>query len=124
MARNQKNFSWFKYLKDNAAEFNIRGEDGGAWTAVDGHATFDAANPSLSGINKRNHPRYAVAQDAATFRTVKGIIYTPTAFAAIDLGDTVSVPVEGSGTNVNYTVVEKIGEKWVGAKASRHLADA
>lgn len=124
MARNQKNFKYFKYLKNDASEFNVRGESGGAFSAVDGNAAFDATKPLLSGITSRNHPRYAVAQDATTLRTVKGIIYTPTAFAAISIGDTIAVQVAGLATTVNYTVIDLIGERWKTAKASHNLADA
>lgn len=124
MARNQKNFTLFTYVDDNADSWNVRGEDGGAFTAVDGHAALNAANPVFGTVTKRRHPRYVVATDATTFRTVKGVIYTPTAYAAINPGDTIAVQVAGLATTVNYLVSAKIGEKLPIAKASRHLADS
>jgi len=123
MARNQKNFSFFKYVDDDGNNWNVRGEDGGAFSGVDGHAT-DLSLPKWGAMSRLRHVRYVVAQDTTTFRTVKGIIYTPTAYAAIAKGDTIAVSVAGLGTTVNYTVTDKIGERNPGAKASRHLADS
>jgi hypothetical protein len=121
MARNQKNFSYFAYLDDNAANWNVKGEDGGALSAVDGHTT-NYTHPVWQGQkDARNHPRYVVAVDPTTFRSIRGIVYTPTAYAAIDIGDTISVQVTGLATNVDYTVTDKIAEKKRNAKASFHL---
>lgn len=124
MARNQKNFKYFLYVDDNADEWNVRGEDGGALTAVDGHAAFDATKPVFGRMTRRRHVRYVVYQDAVTLRTVKGIVYTPTAYAAISPGDIVAVQVTGLATTVNYTVASKIAEKLPLAKAGHELADA
>lgn len=123
MARNQKNFAYQLYVDDNAAQWNVRGEDGGALAAVDGHATFDATKPVWGKQTRRRHVRYVVYQDPVTFRTVKGIVYTAAAFAAIAPGDIVAVQVAGLATTVNFTVKEKIGEKQPLAGASRQLAD-
>lgn len=124
MARNQKNFKLFDYLDDNGVHWCVRGEDGGAGTAVDGHAAFDATKPIFGRTSIRRHPRYAVYQDAVTFRTVKFIVYTPTAFAAIVPGNIVAVQVPGLATTVNYTLSQKIAEKLPVPKASRELADS
>lgn len=124
MARNQKNFKYFAYVDDFAHNWNVRGEDGGAAAAVDGHAAFNAAYPVWGRSSTRRHPRYVVYQDAVTFRTVKAVIYTPTAYNAIALGDIVAVQVAGLATTVNYTVKQKIGEKQPIAGPSRNLADA
>ncbi len=123
MARNQKNFDTFKYTDDNGVDWNVRGEEGGAFSAVDGHST-DYTKPAWGAQTKRRHVRYVVAQDAGTFRTVKGIIYTPAAFAAIAPGDTVNVQVAGLGTDVTYTVSAKIAEKQPIPHAARNLPDA
>lgn len=124
MARNQKNFSYFTYVDDFGATWNVRGEDGGALTAVDGHAALTAGARVWGKTSTRRHPRYVVYQDATTFRSVRGVVYTPTAYAAIAIGDIVAVQVAGLATTVNYAVSQKIGEKQPIAKASRHLADA
>jgi len=58
-----------------------RGRRGGA--AVDGHAAFIATNPVFGKITRRRHPRYIVAMNATTFRTIRFIVYTAAAYAAI-----------------------------------------
>lgn len=124
MARNQKNFSFFTYVDDDAVSWNLRGEDGGAAAAVDGHAVAVATQPTWERT-KLNQPRRVIYQDAATGRIVAPVIYTPTAFAAIAKGDIVAVQVAGLATTVNYTAVKKLGEKKRGTPAfSRHLADS
>jgi hypothetical protein len=123
MPRNQRNFQLQDYTDDNAVQYSVRGEVGGAFAGVDGHAsTF--AFPAWGKMTKNRHVRYVVATDNVTFRTVKGIIYTPTAFAAIGIGDTIAVTVPGLATTVNYTVSQKIGEKQPAVHAARMLADS
>ena len=100
MAANMRNMGYFLYVDDNAANWNVFGEAGGPGSTVDGHAT-DYTAPAFGRATRRRHPRYAVYQDPATFRTYKTVIYTPTAFAAISPGDVVSVPIAGSGTNLS-----------------------
>src|ERR1700686_2927223 len=124
MARNQKNFKYFLYVDDNAFSWNVRGEDGGAGTAVDGHAAFDATKPVFGRTSRRRHPRYIVAQDPVTFRTIKFVVYTAAAYAALAGGTAIAVTVPGLATTVNYNVSEKIGEKMPIAKTSRELADS
>jgi len=121
MARNQKNFSYFKYVDDDANSWNVRGETGGPGAAVDGNAT-DYSLRVFGRNTLRRHVRYALWQDAL-FRTKRTIIYTPTAFAAITSGATLDFPVEGTATAVTYTLAAKIAEKLPKPKASRHLAD-
>lgn len=124
MARNQKNFSYFTYVDDNAVTWNLRGEDGGAGSGVDGHAALTGGAPVWGRTSKRRHPRYVEATDSTTFRKIRFPVYTPTAFAAISGGDTVAVQVQGLATTVNYTVSAKIAEKQPIAATSRHLADS
>ena len=122
MPRNQKNFDNFLYTDDNAVDWTKRGESGGAAAAVDGHATGTGAPTWID--SSRMKVRRVIYQDAVTFRTVDPIIYTPTAYAAISLGDVVAVPVEGLATTVNYTAVKKLPEKQPSRGAARHLADS
>jgi len=124
MARNQKNFKYQLYVDDNAASWNVRGEDGGALAAVDGHAAFNATFPVFGRQTRRRHVRYVEYQDPTTLLTVKGIVYTSAAFAAIAPGDIVAVQVAGLATTVNYTVSAKIAEKIPLAKASTNKADS
>lgn len=123
MARNQKNFSYFTYVDDNGTTWNVRGEDGGAGTAVDGHAALTAGAPVWGRQTTRRHVRYAEATDPTTFRKVRFIVYTPTAFNALTGGQDIAVLVEGLATTVNYDLSAKIAEKQPIAAASRHLAD-
>jgi hypothetical protein len=122
MARNQKNFDNFLYTDDNAVDWTKRGESGGAATAVDGHATGTGAPTWVDSARMR--VRRVIYQDPTTFRTVDPIIFTPTAYAAIDLGDIVAVQVEGLATTVNYTAVKKLAERQPSRGVSRKLADA
>lgn len=123
MPGNRKNFSYFTYTDDNAVDWNLRGEDGGAGSAVDGHSAFTAGAPVWTSNSRRHHVRYVEATDAATFRKIRFVVYTPTAFAAIAGGDPITVPVPGTATTVTYTVSAKIPERQPLAAASRHLAD-
>jgi len=122
MARNQKNFDNFLYTDDNAVDWTKRGESGGAATAVDGHAT--GTNAPVWIDSARMRVRRVIYQDPTTYRTINPIIYTPTAYAAIDLGDIVAVQVEGLATTVNYTAVKKQAERQPFRGVSRKLADA
>jgi hypothetical protein len=123
MAANEKNYELFDYVDDNGFHWCVKGESGGAGSAVDGHAAFVATNPMFGKVTTRRHPRYVVAQNPANFRTIRFIVYTAAAYAAIAGGTTIAVDVPGSGTAVDYTVSAKIGEKMPIAKASRNLAD-
>lgn len=122
MPINQPNKAYFLYVDDNAANWNVFGESGGPAIGVDGHTT-DYTAPVWGRQTVRRHVRYAVYQNATTFRTVKCVIYTPTAFAAIAAGDTVTVPTPGTATDETYVLAAKIAEKQPIPKASRHLAD-
>jgi hypothetical protein len=48
---NRKNKSYFTYVDDNAVTWNVLGEDGGAGTAVDGHAAFIQRHFGRSGLS-------------------------------------------------------------------------
>lgn len=123
MPGNRKNFSYFDYLDDNGAHWQVRGEDSGALSAIDGHAT-DHTQPAFGKVTRLRHPRYAEFTDAATFRKVRGVIYTPTAFAAISPGDTITpAQAPGSATTITYTLSAKIPERMPLPATSRHLSD-
>lgn len=123
MPRARKNFSYFTYVDDNGDVWNVRGEDVGAFTGVDGHAAFTAGAPVWGRNTRRRHVRYVVAEDPGSFRTARGIIYTPAAFAAIAGGDAINVNVPGQDAAVVYNVSQKIPEAQPLPKASRHLAE-
>lgn len=123
MAVNQRNMSYFLYVDDNGASWNVQGEDGGPGSGVDGHAT-DYAHPAFGRATRVRHPRYALYRDASSFRTYRTVVYTAAAFAAIVPGATVTVPVAGGATGVTYTLKQKIGEKLPIPAASKHLAES
>lgn len=121
MARNGKNFQNFLYVDDNAVHWTKRGEDGGAAAAVDGHATRDGSPMWIDSARMR--ARRIIYQDPTTFRTIDPIFYTAAAFAAVALGATLAVQVEGLATTVNYSAVKKVAEKQPARGAARQLAD-
>jgi hypothetical protein len=119
----QRNLAFYTYQTDQGTDMNIKGEMNGPFSALDGHAAPDLANPTFTGINRRNHPRYAFATEPTTFRKTRGIIYTPAAFAAIALGTTVAVSVAGNTGTTNFTITDLQGEKLRRAtETSRNLA--
>jgi len=121
MPGNQPNFAYFDYLDDNGNHWNVRGASGEAATGVDGHTT-DLSSPPFGTQTKRRHVRYAV-YTSPNFRTYRAIIYTPTAFAAISPGDTVTVLEQGAATGVTYTLSAKIPERIPVPTAGQHLTD-
>lgn len=122
MARNQKNFENFLYVDDNGVSWTKRGEVGGDATAVDGHANGTGAPTWIDSARMR--VRRIIYQDPTTFRTVNPIFYTAAAFAAVALGATLAVQVEGLATTVNYNAVKKVAEKQPSRGTSRKLADS
>jgi len=122
MARNQKNFDNFLYVDDNGVDWTKRGESGGDASAVDGHATGTNAPTWID--SSRMKVRRIIYQDPTTFRTVDPIFYTAAAYAAVALGDTLAVQVEGLATTVNYNATKKSPEKQPARGPSRKLADS
>lgn len=124
MARNQKNFSFFTYVDDNGTSWNLRGESGGAASAVDGN-TASVGTQKVWERTKKNQPRRIMYQDSVTGRTVLPVFYTAAAYAAVALGDIIAVQVTGLATTVNYAAIRKLPEHQRGTPAfSRHLADS
>jgi hypothetical protein len=121
MAGNEKNFAWFKYVDDQAVNWNVRGESGGAGSAIDGHAT-DLTLPSFGRQSRRRHVRKCVWKSPGQ-HSVDTIIYTPAAYAAIVAGATLAVPVPGSAGTITYTLAGKIPEKQPIPSAGTHLFD-
>lgn len=124
MARNQKNFKYQTYVDDDGTSWNLRAEDGGAASAVDGHAAAVATQPVWER-KRRNQPRTITYMDSTTGRTIRPVFFTAAAFAGVAKGDIVAVQVAGLATTVNYAAVQKHGEKKQGApNFTRQLADA
>lgn len=120
VAADQTNFENYLYIDDNAVHWTKRGRQGPA-TAVDGSATHDGS-PTWED-SPRMKVRRAIFQDDTTFRTFSAIIYTPTAFAALGLGDVVAVHVAGETATVDYACIKKVAEKQPSRGTTRKLAD-
>jgi hypothetical protein len=123
MAADQPNRAYQLYVDDNGAQWNVMAGSGGPMAGLDGHAAFDPTKPVWGRQTKRRHVRSAVFQDPTTFRIVKGVIFTPTAWAALAAGTTVAVHVPGETATVTYTLSDTIPERQPKAKASRQDAD-
>ena len=119
----QRNMGYQKYLDDQGNEWNVFGEIGGFAAGVDGHVALDNTKPTFGRQSRNRHVRYAVYQDNTTFRKLRFIVYTPTAYAALGAGATLNVKVPGDTANVEYTLLQKIGERQPFANPARTLAD-
>lgn len=123
MPRNQKNFGYLNYVDEASANWNKRGETGGAASAIDGHADADPAFPVWEE-RPFNTVRKWVYMDPTTGRTIRPIFYTHAAWAAVSRGDTLAVDVAGLGTTVNYVAIQEIPERRRGVpNFTRQLAD-
>lgn len=123
MARNQKNFKYQTYVDDGGTSWNLRAESGGAASAVDGTAAAVATQP-VWHRTRFNKPRTIRYMDGTTGRTIDPVFFTAAAYTAIALGDTLAVQVAGLATTVNYTAVQKHGEKRQGTpNFTTQLAD-
>jgi hypothetical protein len=118
----EPNLGYFQYVDDNAVHWSVKGEIAGAATGVDGHATV-STDPAWGRMTRLRHVRYAEYTDLTTRRKYRAIIYTPTAYAAISPGDTVTVYIQGDATGIVYTLSRKIPEKQPVPSAGFHLAD-
>lgn len=126
MAQNSINFANFTYVDDDGISWNKRGEDGGPAAAVDGH-TAPGANQAWRDRGRRQRARAVVYVDdtdvtggrSPTFRKYRAIMYTAAAYAAVALGDSISVPVPGLATSVSYKARDKQGERKIRLGVSR-----
>lgn len=124
MAADQKNFGLFTYVDNDNVSWNKRGEVEAVRQAVDGNAAAGAHPIWRDGSSRGYRVRKIIYQDPTTFRTKTVIFYTAAAYAAVVLKtDTISFPVEGEATAVDYTAVAKIPEHKPGQPFSRQLAD-
>lgn len=122
MAADQKNFQLFKYVDDNGANWNKRGEDNAALNAVNGSSALGAF--PIWEDSARMKVRTITYRDATTFRTKKVIFYTAAAFAAVVVGtDVLALHVEGNAATVAYTAIKKNAERQPSRAAARQLAD-
>ena len=120
----QRNFDYFLYTSDDeATDFCIRSDDDWGNNADSGGAACTGAEPAYGRATTNRHPRYAIYRDPTTFRTFRGVVFTPTAYAALSIGDTLAVTYPGSATPQNYGLVRKVPEKTAAKVVGRQLAD-
>jgi hypothetical protein len=118
----QRNFGYFTYESDDGTSYNLKAD--ADWAAITEHGLAARANGQpryiASGLQKPRRVRYV---DLTTGRSVEGPVGTAAAYAALDIGDTHTFPVTGSGTAVSYTLAAKIGEKVPGSVIQSSLGD-
>jgi len=124
MAADQRNFQTFTYVDDDAVTWNKRGAQDAAINAVDGSTALTTGAALWPRETRRFHTRKAVFQDPTTFRTVRIIVYTAAALAAIvATPPTLALHVAGETGTVNYTLIETIAEVKKRGKTARQLPD-
>lgn len=111
MPADQRNFAYSDYLSDNGTHFCVKADAAWIADAQSGGAactTGVSYGPDTSARAKRS----ATFTDATTFRTVKGPVFTPTAFLALVIGtNTRAIHVPGETATVSYTLTHVTGEK-------------
>jgi hypothetical protein len=119
----QRNFDYFAYDSDDASSYCMRGdEDWGNAAASGGSAC--AGEPAYGRATTRRAPRYAIFRDPVTFRTFKGVVYTPAAYAALVVGtSTRTINVPGNVAAVTYTLVKKVAERIPSTVVGRQNTD-
>jgi len=118
----QRNFGYFTYESDDGTSYNIKAD--ADWAAISAHGLAARASGQpryiASGLQQPRMVRYV---DLTTGRSVRGPVGTAAAYAALNIGDTHTFPVVGSGTSVSYTLAAKIGEKVPGSVIQTSLGD-
>jgi hypothetical protein len=113
MAANQRNFNYSQYVSDDGTTYCLKASQ--EWISAAGNPGGSAAcsaNPAYGRASNRRQPRKVIYRDPTTFRTMTVPVFTPTAYAALDVGAaTQAVNVPGEAGTVTYTLVKKIAEK-------------
>jgi hypothetical protein len=111
MPADQRNFGYSDYLSDDGSHYCVKAD--AAWIAdsQSGGATCTTAR-AYGRDTSRRHKRAAIFRDVTTFRTVKGPVFTPTAYAAlVATPGTRAIHVPGETATVSYTQDSLIAEK-------------
>lgn len=113
MTATQRNFNYSQYLSDDGTTYCLKAAQ--EWISAAGNPGGSAAcsaNPAYGRASSRRAPRKAIYRDATTFRTVTVPVFTPTAYAALDVGSsTLAVFIPGEAGSVTYTLVKKVAER-------------
>lgn len=119
----QKNFDYFSYDSDDGTSYCLRGDDDWGNAAASG-GTACAGEPAYGRATQRRAPRFAIFRDPTTFRTFRGVVYTPAAYSALTPQvSTVNITYPGSATPQAYTLVKKVPEKIPSTVVGRQLID-
>jgi len=119
----QRNFGYFSYDSDDATSYCLKADADWGGSAGSG-GTACAGEPAYGRATTRRSPRYAIFRDPTTFRTLKGVVFTPAAYAALTVGtSTYSVTYPGSATPQSYTLVKKVPERIPSTVIGRQLED-
>lgn len=118
----QRNFDFFSYDSDDATSYCLKADEDWGNNADSG-GTACAGEPAYGRATTRRSPRYVIYRDPTTFRTFKGVVFTPAAYAALSVGDTLAVTYPGSATPQNYGLVKKVPERIPSTVVGRQLAD-
>jgi hypothetical protein len=119
----QKNFDYFAYDSDDGTTYCMRGDEDWGNAAASGGAAC-AGEPAYGRATTRRAPRYAIFRDPGTFRTFRGVVYTPAAYAALTVGtSTRSISVPGNVAAVTYTLVKKVAERIPSTVVGRQNTD-
>jgi len=118
----QPNFDYFTYESDDGTTYNIRASK--EWGAISAHGLAARANDQPRYISSGSRkPRMALYKDLTTGRSHSGPIGTAAAYTALSVGDVVAFPVPDQTADVNYTLVQKRGERAPGSVVQSFLAD-
>jgi hypothetical protein len=119
----QKNLGFFSYDSDDATSYCLKGDKEWGDAAASGGSAC-TGEPAYGRATTRRAPRFVIFRDPTTFRTFRGVVYTPAAYAALTVGSsTRSITLPGSATPQTYTVVKKVPEKIPSTVIGRQLSD-
>ena len=111
MAADQRNFGYSQYVSDDSSTYCLKADSNWIANVTSGSAAC-AGQVAYGRASRRRQPRKVIYRDGTTFRTVTVPVFTPAAYAAIDVGTaTMTVHVPGETGTVTYTAVKKIPEK-------------
>lgn len=107
----QRNFDYFSYDSDDGTSYCLKGDEDWGNNAASGGSAC-AGEIAYGRATARRSPRYAIFREPTTFRTFRGVVYTPAAYAALTVGTTTyAVSLPGNAAPVNYTLVKKVPER-------------
>lgn len=111
MPADQRNYDYSDYLSDDGTHYCVKAD--AAWIADSNSGGASCTTAIAYGRDTtRRHKRAVIHRDATTFRTVKGPVFTPTAYAALSATPVSrSIHVPGETATVTYAQDALIPEK-------------